>query len=261
MTSWCTRAGRPRTGVADEVASHPHAVDAPSALVDVERHDDLRGTRVSERAGEGPRPNPEPPRGVGRTGYCTVDTSGGRGQPERRGAPRNLRAVLQVWSARRLSASAGRRAPLPERRYGFADCTPPNGSQWRLCQRCSCTDAIGKRNVGVVCTFTPGTRNGLFASFMCVTAFMRPLRVRFLPAALSASTIENASAMPAIRNPSDGFPPGMYFLTIVAASAVPASFLNFGVAGSLPQRMEIGPSAVDCGSSCMIDDADATSLT
>src|SRR3954454_10774752 len=80
MTSWCTRAGRPRTGVADEVASHPHAVDAPSALVDVERHDDLRGTRVSERAGEGPRPNPEPPRGVGRTGYCTVDTSGGRGQ-------------------------------------------------------------------------------------------------------------------------------------------------------------------------------------
>src|SRR3954452_11434585 len=50
MTSWCTRAGRPRTGVADEVASHPHAVDTPSALVDVERHDDLRGTRVSERA-------------------------------------------------------------------------------------------------------------------------------------------------------------------------------------------------------------------
>jgi len=96
---------------------------------------------------------------------------------------------------------------------------------------------------------------------MCVTAFIRPLRVRFLPAAFSASTIVNASAMPAIRKPSDGFPPGMYFLMIFAASAVPASFLNFGVAGSLPQRIEIAPSAVDCGSSCMIDDVDATSLT
>ena len=50
---------------------------------------------------------------------------------------------------------------------------------------------------------------------------------------LSASTIENASAMPATRNPSDGLPPGMYFLMIFAASAMPASFLNFGVAGIL----------------------------
>ena len=53
----------------------------------------------------------------------------------------------------------------------------------------------------------------------------------------------------------------MYFLMIFAASAMPASFANFGVAGSFPQRIEIEPSAVDCGSSCMIDDADATSLT
>ena len=60
-----------------------------------------------------------------------------------------------------------------------------------------------------MCTFTPGTRNGLFASFMCVTAVISPLRVRFLPAAFNASTKENASAMPATRNPSDGFPPGM----------------------------------------------------
>jgi hypothetical protein len=85
--------------------------------------------------------------------------------------------------------------------------------------------------------------------------------VRFLPAAFSASTIENPSAMPAARKPSDGFPPGMYFLMIFAASRTPGSYLNCGVAGSLPHAIEIEPSAVERGPSCMIDEADATSLT
>ena len=67
--------------------------------------------------------------------------------------------------------------------------------------------------------------------------------------------------MPATRNPSDGFPPGTYFLTIFAASATPGSFANFGVAGSLPQSTETAPSAVPCGFSFMIEVADATSLT
>ena len=96
---------------------------------------------------------------------------------------------------------------------------------------------------------------------MCVTAFIRLLRVRFLPEAFSASTNENASAIPATRKPSDGLPPGTYFLMTFAASATPASFANFGVAGSFPQSSEIAPSAVDCGLSFMIDDADATSFT
>src|SRR4029077_19534279 len=133
--------------------------------------------------------------------------------------------------------------------------------QCPLCQRWSCTAEIGKRNVGVVCTVTPGTRNGFDVSFMCVIAFMRPWRVRFLPAAFSASTNEYASAIPATRKPSEGLPPGMYFLMIRPASATPGSFANFGVAGSLPQRIEIEPSAVDCGSIFMIDEADATSFT
>src|SRR2546430_17739751 len=138
---------------------------------------------------------------------------------------------------------------------------PPNGTQCPACQRWSCTEETGKRHVGVVCTVTPGTRNGLFASFRCSTAVIRLLRVRFLPACCSASTIVNASAIPATRKPSDGFPPGTYFLMILAASATPGSLANFGVAGSLPQSTEIEPSAVDCRSSFMIDDADATSLT
>ena len=48
---------------------------------------------------------------------------------------------------------------------------------------------------------------------------------------------------------------------ILAASLTPASLANFGVAGSLPQAIEIVPSAVPCGFSFMIDEADATSLT
>ena len=113
---------------------------------------------------------------------------------------------------------------------------PPNGTQWPACQRSSWTDEIGKRCVGVVWTVTPGTRNGLFTSFRWVTAVIRPLRVRFLPACLSASTNVNASAMPATRKPSDGLPPGTYFLMIFAARVTPGSFANLGVAGSFPHK-------------------------
>src|SRR4051794_32850170 len=103
MTSWCTRAGRPRTGVADEVASHPHAVDAPSALVDVERHDDLRGTRVSERASEVPRPNPEPPRVSGAPGIARSTRAVGEGRARAPWcAPQPARSAASVVSTAAL---------------------------------------------------------------------------------------------------------------------------------------------------------------
>jgi len=56
-------------------------------------------------------------------------------------------------------------------------------------------DAKLLRGVDVLIA-TPGKRNGLLCSFMCVAAWRRLARVGLRPACLSASTIENATVIP-----------------------------------------------------------------
>ena len=47
---------RPGAGIAGEISAHPHAVNRPAALLDVEGDRDLRGVWVAEAAGDAPDP-------------------------------------------------------------------------------------------------------------------------------------------------------------------------------------------------------------